>query len=148
MKARAKSGRNRKANQVIVIGRPWKIVAVIFDDGSTVRVTEAKLKRYLEAHDDKVILGPGWNRGSIQLRTSLRGLRRSIPKLQNLEKARLVHDADRTRTETLLKKAVRRLMAEHTPEHRVRALAAKEAGITRTRADQILGPVKKTKVRK
>lgn len=49
-------------------------------------------------------------------------------------------------TERLLKDAEKRLRAAGTPERSIRTKAAQEAGITRARADQILGPAKKTKV--
>ena len=146
MKARPKRGTKRPANEVM--GRPWQIVAVVFDDGSTVPVTEAKLRQYLASRDDKTILQLGMNRAATQLRSSLRRFRRNAPKIKSLQKGNETNIKDGARTERLLREAVEKLINEKTPAHKVRSLAAAEVGITRGRVDQILGPVKNTKARK
>lgn len=51
-------------------------------------------------------------------------------------------------TEKLLMTAVEDLVANGTTPHKVRKLAADKAGISRARADQILGPIRKTQARK
>ncbi len=47
-----------------------------------------------------------------------------------------------------LQDAERELRAAGTPERNIRTLAARQAGVTRPRADQVLGPVAKAKHRR
>lgn len=122
-----------------------KIVSVTLDDGSTVEVSDADLRGYLEVRDLQARAKKrGFTVHDMALNEWVRKLARDWNRVQTLRtKAAQTHSADAKRTEKALRAAEKSLIKRGTPPHRVRTLAAQAAGVSRARADQIFGPVGK-----
>jgi hypothetical protein len=107
-----------------VMGRPWHIVSVKFDDGTTVRCTEDQLRRYLETHD-VADLGFVMNRASKQLQTAIRRMAKSAPRI---EAARRTSVRDGEITMQRVRRALSELPPDTPPSKRAAAISVKLGG--------------------
>lgn len=149
----------------MIIGRPPTIVAIVMDNGERIDLDRlrgvwigtpqslkldrlqayvGKLAREWMAHEaglDLVTLDALLSiqnekkRNELLARFKGKDARNTQAQLAAITRARVIAAAESLR-------------AKHTPEHKVRAEAAKIVRISRARVDQILGPVKKMKARK
>mgnify|MGYP000511510268 CR=1 FL=1 len=148
--------------------RPSKVVALIFDDGTRRNVEElyraaysgSELTRMVLLMNDIRRLALEW--GAYEMGGDPKLIIPMIDAFEQIEKddkraaffertlaSKMEQAKEGDITRRRLEEAQARLRKAKTPEHRIREKAAKEAGVTRARADQILGPVKaKTKARR